>query len=130
MDCFGALKSKRLHPTLVPARDVLLILLIIQVYPIGIPVVFFVLLFRKRRLINPPQGVHPDIVSLSGGNINDDNDEENNPDPRLLDRRIAQTSFLWQAGVHSLFTTSRKRVSAHFCSFSSLLIPIVYLMYW
>lgn len=72
-----------------------------QVYPIGIPLVFFILLFRKRRLINPSKEVHPDIMSLSGGNAGGNygsSEGDGEPDPRLLDRRIAQTAFLWGVG--------------------------------
>ena len=64
-----------------------------QVYPIGIPIGFGVLLWRKRHLIDPAKNVHPtDASSLSEGQPGPPSDS----DPRLVDRRIAQTAFLWR----------------------------------
>ncbi|CAM9092872.1 unnamed protein product [Scytosiphon promiscuus] len=75
----------------------------ILVYPIGIPIVFAIMLWRKRNIINPPKELLP-----PGGPINFPTPQQqhqggerygqpNEPDPRLADRRIAQTSFLWRA---------------------------------
>lgn len=69
-----------------------------QVYPIGIPVAFGVMLWRKRRLINPPS----DFSTGTATAFSEDRySRRKDPDPRLLDRRIAQTAFLW--GVSVLF---------------------------
>lgn len=69
-----------------------------QVYPIGIPITFAVLLWRKRHLVNPAKNVHPaDASSLSEGQPEPPSDS----DPRLLDRRIAQTAFLWRVSCSS-----------------------------
>ncbi|CAM9993418.1 unnamed protein product, partial [Choristocarpus tenellus] len=52
----------------------------VLVYPVGIPVMYAIVLYRRRRLINPKE-----------------TQEEGQPQHnRLHDRRIAQTSFLWK----------------------------------
>lgn len=63
-----------------------------KVYPLGIPTVFAVLLHRKRRLINPPRELRPDALAWWG----DHTRSSREPDPRLQDRRIAQTAVLWR----------------------------------
>ena len=64
-----------------------------QVYPIGIPVAFSVMLWQKRHLLKPAKNVHPtDALNLSEGQPEPPSDS----DPRLLDRRIAHTAFLWR----------------------------------
>lgn len=65
------------------------------------------MLWRKRDLINPPKEILPPgagVVPAPGlpqgqvqgqGTI-DTYDRPSEPDPRLRDRRIAQTAFLWR----------------------------------
>lgn len=71
-----------------------------QVYPIGIPVFFAVMLWRKRSMINPPKDILSAARVLHGSNPSQHEDERygrpSEPDQRLSDRRIAQTAFLWR----------------------------------
>ncbi|CAM9682270.1 unnamed protein product [Pylaiella littoralis] len=77
--------------------------LMILVYPIGIPIAFAVMLWRKRSIINPPKEVlPPGGVALNNLRGSPEAGEQQHglakePDPRLSDRRIAQTAFLWRA---------------------------------
>lgn len=58
------------------------------------------MLYRKRRLLNPP-------VDFTNGGASDSPFAEDllgrpkEPDPRLLDRRISQTAFLWRVGFRN-----------------------------
>lgn len=76
-----------------------------QVYPIGIPIVFAVMLWRKRNMINPPKEILPPGGVLNfpqgqghghGAGGAERYGRPSEPDPRLSDRRIAQTAFLWR----------------------------------
>eukprot|EP00903_Cladosiphon_okamuranus_P009051 g8653.t1 len=74
----------------------------ILVYPVGIPIVFAVMLWRKRSIINPPKDVPPPGGVLNFPHAQAARGEErygrpSEPDPRLSDRRIAETAFLWRA---------------------------------
>lgn len=69
-----------------------------QVYPIGIPMAFFAMLWRKRRLINPPKDpLAADALAVSDGLYG----RPLEPDARLSDRRIAQTAFLWRVSDYA-----------------------------
>lgn len=57
---------------------------------------FFAMLWRKRRLINPPKD------PLQGDALTPSDElygRPREPDARLSDRRIAQTAFLWRVSV-------------------------------
>eukprot|EP00752_Nemacystus_decipiens_P011444 g10163.t1 len=75
----------------------------ILVYPVGIPIVFAVMLWRKRSIINPPKDILPPGGVLNfpssgqGAGGAERYGRPNEPDPRLSDGRIAQTAFLWRA---------------------------------
>lgn len=72
-----------------------------QVYPIGIPIVFAVMLWRKRSIINPPKDILPpggvlNFPQAQGVGGAERYGRPSEPDPRLTDRRIAETAFLWR----------------------------------
>ncbi len=74
-----------------------------QVYPVGVPIFFAVMLWRKRDLINPPKEILPPGAGVipfpsvpQGQGAVDTYGRPSEPDPRLSDRRIAETAFLWR----------------------------------
>lgn len=69
-----------------------------QVYPIGIPLAFGVMLWKKRRLINPAKD--SSSGTLNPNSKDDESGQRENLDPRFEDRRIGQTAFLWRVSIN------------------------------
>lgn len=55
------------------------------------------MLWRKRSIINPPKDILPPggVLNFPSGGT-ERYGRPSDPDPRLSDRRIAQTAFLWR----------------------------------
>lgn len=67
------------------------------------------MLWRKRSIINPPKDVLPpggvlNFPSGQGTRGAERYGRPSEPDPRLSDRRIAETAFLWRVRIFACTT--------------------------